>query len=243
MLFDKQYDFVFGIGGACSCTQILRKCRLQFNSYPFDWLFGADILTRTKLLANNFEDFINFEDLEDTGNNNEDANNLCENYHNKKNDITFNHDFKYGKPLTETYGCVKEKYDRRIKRLISQIEKSNNVLVVFLQAPNDDHAVEDGILIESHTILKTRFPKQNISLLYLFCKHGNKDFVCKEIQEDLTRVEYDYDAYDKMVPYAVDNNILRKQLCKVKITNKFIDKENLYRRYVFLVKCFLRGLL
>lgn len=70
MLFETQYDLVFGIGGACSCSQILRKCCLQFNSYPYDWLFGADILTRVSILINDYKDFINFGDLEDTGHTN-----------------------------------------------------------------------------------------------------------------------------------------------------------------------------
>ena len=136
MLFETQYDLVFGIGGACSCSQILMKCCLQFNSYPYDWLFGSDILTRVKILSNDYKDFINFEDFEDAGYDNKDKNNLCEAYHNKNNDITFNHDFAYGKPLIETYDAVQQKYERRIKRQIRQIENSENILVVYLQPPH-----------------------------------------------------------------------------------------------------------
>ena len=175
MIFETEYDLVFGIGGACSCTQILRKCCLQFNTYPFDWLFGTDILTRAKILTHHYRDFINFKDLEDAGYNNKDKNNLCEVYNNKRNGIVFNHDFAFGKPLTETYDAVKEKYDRRIKRQFWQIKNSKNVLVVYLQIPNDQAEIDDKMLLESHNILKDAFPEQNITLLYFYCNHGRKD--------------------------------------------------------------------
>ena len=164
-------------------------------------------------------------------------------YHNHRNDITFNHDFACGKPLAETYGGVKEKYDRRIRRLTSQIESSENVLAVYLQIPNDPEEVPDAVLREAHAILKAKFPRQNVDLLYLFCLHGNKNFSCRQLQEGLMKVEYDYDAYDVNVPYAVDNEILQPHLCKLKLSNKFITRKNICRRYIYLVRCFFRGML
>ena len=57
------------------------------------------------------------------------------------------------------------------------------------------------------------------------------------------KVEYDYDAYDANVPYAVDNEILQPHLCKLKLSNKFITRKNICRRYIYLVRCFFRGML
>lgn len=85
------------------------------------------------------------------------------------------YDFAFGKPLTETYDAVKEKYDRRIKRQFWQIKNSKNVLVVYLQIPNDQAEIDDKMLLESHNILKDAFPEQNITLLYFYCNHGRKD--------------------------------------------------------------------
>ena len=243
MLFETKYDLVFGIGGACSCSQLLRKCSLQFYSYPYDWLFGADILTRVSILANDYKDFINYEDLEDTGHTNLDKKNLCEIYHNKSNDITFNHDFRYGKPLIETYDKVKAKYDRRIQRQINQIEHSDNVLAVYLQIPNDRMIVDNEVLIESHNTLKKRFPKQNIALLYIYCNHGSKQVEYENIQEGLIKTKFDYDAYVEAVPYAVNDMVLQNQICKIKMTTKFITNKNLCSRYIYLTKCFFRGML
>ena len=52
----KKYDFVFSIGEACSCTQVLRQQGLQNASYPFDWLFGSTLVKRCEILANEFKD-------------------------------------------------------------------------------------------------------------------------------------------------------------------------------------------
>ena len=58
----KKYDLIFSIGEACSCTEMLRKCRLQFYSYPFDWLFGSTFLNRIKMLCDDMKTFINKEE-------------------------------------------------------------------------------------------------------------------------------------------------------------------------------------
>ena len=39
----QHYDFVFSLGQACSCSSSLRAAKLQYASYPFDWLYGSDI--------------------------------------------------------------------------------------------------------------------------------------------------------------------------------------------------------
>ena len=130
-----------------------------------------------------------------------------------------------------------------IKRQYWQIKNSKNVLVVYLQIPNDQAEIDDKMLLESHNILKDAFPEQNITLLYFYCNHGRKDVFYRKIQENLIRADFDYDAYDPDVPYAVDNKILQKPFCKLKITRQFITKKNLYRRYIYLTKCFFRGML
>ena len=54
----EKYDLIFGIGEACSCTQILRKSLLQNCSYPLDWLYGLDFSKRVDILVSEFSDFI-----------------------------------------------------------------------------------------------------------------------------------------------------------------------------------------
>ena len=242
MIFDKKYDLVFGVGQACACTQNLRKNKLQFSSYPYDWLFGMDLVNRMKLIANNYEHFIDYEDLKDTNRDNKSEKNLCEIFYNTKNEICFNHDFAYGKPLEETYPAVKEKYDRRIKRQLEQIESSKRVLVVYLQSPCDRNEIEDKTLVEAQEVLKNRFPKQEFTLLYLFCDHDKKDYEIREISKNVSRIDFDYDAYFEDAPFSVNEDILVRVFCRVKITNKFMTPKNFWRRFFYLLKCYKRKL-
>ena len=236
MLFEKKYDLVFGIGQACACTQNLRKNKLQFSSYPYDWLFGMKLLDRVKLITENYAHFIDFEDLQDTKRDNKSEKNLCEIYFNTRNGICFNHDFEYGKPLDETYPAVKKKYDRRIERQLEQIEKSKKILVVYLQSPCDREEINDEILVEAQNVLKNRFSKQEFTLLYLFCDHDKKEYELREISENVARIDFDYDAYSEDAPFSVNEDILVKVFYNVKITNKFVTVRNFWRRFFYRLK-------
>lgn len=239
----EKYDLIFSLGEACSCTQILRKCHLQFYSYPFDWLFGADILARVNIIANNYDDFIKIDDLEDLNQTNRDKKNPCEIYKNKKNNICFNHDFKYNVPLEKSYPDVEKKYKRRAERQIEQIEASNTILAVYIQSPNTPNEIEDSKLIEALNILKNRFQDKKINLLYLYCNRENKEPSPKVINENIVKISFDYDGYNKDLPYVVNGKILQKIFCKLKITNKFVTTKNNLKRYFYLIKCFFRGML
>lgn len=243
MLFDTKYDFVFGLGEACSCTQMLRKCRLQFVSNPYDWLFGSDILTRVKILANNYEGFIDFDDLEDTHSDNKSEKNPCEIFRNKRNNISFNHDFPYGKPLSETYDAVNEKYKRRAQRQIKTIENSSKVLAVYLQIPNNPVEVDNETLKNAHKILQNRFPNQEITLLYLYCNRENKKFNLNMIDDNIIKVCFDYDGYNKDVPYEVNKKALEELFCKITKNNKFLTVKNIVNKKIYSLRCFSRGII
>ena len=236
MLFNKKYDLVFSLGQACACTQTLRKFKLQFYSYPLDWLYGLNITERADILVNNYKDLLNYEDIEVTERNNNSNTNPCAVCFNKRNNIYFNHDFPLGKPAEETYPVIKEKYDRRIKRHLEQIEKSKKVLAVYLQAPNNRNEADDKTLIEVHSMLEKRFPKQEFTLLYLFCDHDKKDYELREISENVARIDFDYDAYSEDAPFSVNEDILVKVFYNVKITNKFVTVRNFWRRFFYRLK-------
>ena len=125
----QKYDLIFSMGAACSCSSALRAAELQVSSYPFDWLFGSDFCGRADIVASEFKRFIDKKDLEYVFSV---RSTRCDAYHNKHNDLTFNHDFERGMDLSETYPAVREKYDRRIKRLISNVENANRILIVYI---------------------------------------------------------------------------------------------------------------
>lgn len=234
MLFKEKYDLVFSLGEACSCTQILRKCRLQFYSYPFDWLYGSTFLDRAKMLASDMENFIKKEDLEFS---HEERNISCNAYHNKLNDITFNHDFKKEFSFDEAYIQVKQKYDRRTSRLLEQIEKSKKVLIVYIQTPTSKKEVSEEVLLKGYDILKERFGNK-INLLYLYCKSNLelKNCIKINLNDNVKCIKYDYDAYNKDFPYTVNTKKLSLLFNKIKITNKFLTNKNKSKRFTYKIK-------
>jgi hypothetical protein len=238
MLFDKKFDLIFSIGAACSCTQMLRSTHLQFYSYPFDWLYGASILERVEILINDMKDFINKEDLEYA---HEERSISCNAYFNKHNNITFNHDFLKDVPFDEMYEKVREKYDRRSNRLLEQIKNSKNVLFVYLQTPDNKIPISDEELIKAQKLLQNKFNSQNIYLLYLFCDNLNPSNTV--INNNILKIQLDYDAKDKNYPYVVNSKILKNIFNKLKITNKFITYKNQIRCLFYKLKLFLKGLL
>ena len=53
-----QYDLIFSLGSACSCTETLRANKLQYYSYPFDWLYGNNFKGRIDIFLNDFQRYI-----------------------------------------------------------------------------------------------------------------------------------------------------------------------------------------
>ena len=239
MLFDKKFDLVFGIGQACACTRILRRAHLQYYSYPFDWLAGSSLVQRATLVADEYNGFIDFDDLMPANSNNEAEN--CAIYYNKKNGLVYNHDFKLNKSLEETYPAVREKYDRRIKRLLKQINESKKILVVYIQMPNNSEAVEDSVVKEAHDILQKKFCDKEITLLYLNCERGKNDYELREVTNNVIRTCFDYDAYLEKTPFLVNERRLERLFCKIMISTKFMDRKNLVKRVCYRIKCFFRG--
>ncbi len=156
----KKYDLIFSIGEDCACSDYLRRNNLQIASYPFDWLTAAPFESRIHLLVNDFKDFLNIEDMKILPRSiNPIADTHCDYYENTRTKLYFMHDFPIGLPIEETFNEVKAKYSRRIVRLISQIEKANEVLIVWHGRQNllDD----EQILIAYDAIIK-RFPCKKI---------------------------------------------------------------------------------
>jgi hypothetical protein len=211
----KKYDLIFGIGQACSCTQALRDARLQEYSYPFDWLYGSDFLGRIKILTSKFNRFIDFEDLQFSHNDRA----ICKDaYYNKFNDITFNHDFPGNVPLQESYAAVKLKYDRRISRLLSQIESAKNILIAYIEIPMKNHVkVPSEQLLEGYKKLAQIFTNKQIDLLY-FANEKEVDAKIENISANITKITVNYKSTDASLPdYAVDFSILKKFLEKYKL--------------------------
>lgn len=126
----KKYDFICSIGAACSCAQSLISAGLRTTSGPFDWLWGSDFLGRINILCSDFYRFIEKDDLTSCGCNNGDAKNLCDIYKNEYTKLVLNHDFPASVSLEDSYADVSQKYERRINRMLANINSAEFVLLV-----------------------------------------------------------------------------------------------------------------
>ena len=240
-----KYDLIFSIGEFCSCSELIRTMNYQNYSYPFDWIAGCTFLERAKILSNDFKDFINKEDLEfllSDPNTNNDV------YKNKYNNLIFKHDFIKGVDFDDIYSQIKAKYDRRIKRLLENINNSQNILIIYLEAPIKNHIyIEDKDIIDGFNIIKKRYPNKNINLLY-FTNTEEKRIV--DLNENIRRFYLDYkknkDFEDNIPRLKVLQKILKEYKFEITLLKKiqifllyFIPFKPLRKKYKkrFHVKC------
>ena len=233
-----KYDLYVSLGEACSCSLALRGSKLQFYSYPLDWIFGAEIIERAKYFGNYFEHFIDKKDLTPSF---EVRSASCRAYYNNLNGITFNHDFKNDIPFDEMHEKVIEKYKRRANRVIEQIKNSKNVLFVYIQSPDNDKILSDDTLKETQNLLQSYFPNVKIDLLYLSCKRDVKKMVKENISKNIRKFSFDYDMRNEQVPYAVNTKTLDSIFRHFSITDKHLTKDNIKDRNIYKKKMLLRG--
>lgn len=233
-ILKNEYDFIFSLGAACSCTSILRQIGVQFESYPLDWLYGGGLEIRTELLINNFKDFINLEDLKPVGQRlNPEP---CDIYANMKNKIVFNHDFPLNGNLEKDYFEIKEKYDRIITRLFKNIENSNKICIVYIETPNTkpekSHKLK-RIIKSCYKKIANRWSDKQIDMVYLRSKKPllfNKKM--EYLGKNVMLGSFNYRNPDLSTePYVVDNELLCEIFKTIKLSKRVIkiqEKKNVY---------------
>lgn len=177
MLFSKKFDLIFSLGEDCACSSYLRRFNLQEYSYPFDWLTNADFFTRMDLLVNDFKGFLEKENLAIIAYSHQKTiNKHTDDYKDTKTDFYFYHDFDTKMPFDKSFILVKEKYQRRIKRLYHQIQKSQNILIVWWS--RNKHQDIDKVK-ESYKLLSQKFADKDISILLIEFNKEQKQVFCQ----------------------------------------------------------------
>lgn len=115
MLDGENFENFISLGYFCEVASDLEKLGLRNTSSPFDWCI-TDFQMNIKLIENHFEGFMNLNNLSQSSRNR----NI---YMDKKYKDFFFHDFSKYKSLANQYPSVKAKYDRRIKRFLSNIKQ------------------------------------------------------------------------------------------------------------------------
>lgn len=189
----KHYDCLFSLGAACASSQALRFANMQFASYPFDWVGGSDIVTRARLVANGFEHWLDADLLELTdvllGKINQRI------YRNRLTGISFIHDFPVDGYLEDDLPVIREKYDRRIRRLYADVERSKAVLVVYNEVPYRPKATDADILA-AHRLIQERFPGVCVDLVYFSEDLSAKTLRPTVLTDHVTAVAVDYHAIE-----------------------------------------------
>ena len=196
----KNYDFVFGLGRACACTQSLRSAGLQLLSLPWDWITyqltpqGPDLLLRVDVIASGFAGWFEEEDLKFVRKNPESGKDL---YINKRTKIIYPHDFTPDIPLHEAYPAIKAKYDRRVKRFLQLLsEAKSSILAVYMDTPTHP-AADVETCREAQRRLQTLYPRVKVDFLMFSLEQGRpfEKRIVEDLGDGFTRVAFDFKDY------------------------------------------------
>ena len=127
-----KFDIIIPMGCYCASAQALKSVKKRSRSLPFDWVGPLSFDQAVRFLETGFEGFFEKEDLvkyeKDTKKN--------VGYVNTRNNLLFLHDFKEVAHFDEEYVQLREKYERRIKRIYQTIRDSKDILYLHVHTPD-----------------------------------------------------------------------------------------------------------
>jgi len=157
---------IIPFGEDCLISIALKELGLRKISLPFDWIgyegkSGTYFSEAIDLLCNSCNDFFNLDDLENkgpTGNTDK-----CWYVYNKRTGFRFKHDFPETNSLEEVFQRVKDKYNRRIKRLLGMLNSQKCLIFVHMTYVK----INDNLLIQKYNQLKEKFSNAKIDFIIL----------------------------------------------------------------------------
>lgn len=231
----KEYDFIVSIGEDCACTSYLRNHNLQVLSYPFDWLTKAPFEIRLELILNDFENFLNLEDLTfipkppDMFNDK-----YCDYYENTRNGFYYFHEFPIGVDPKESINEIKAKYERRINRMNEMIIQSERVLFVWL---SHMQTTDDNLIISLQEQIAKKFSKQ-IDFLIIendSTKVGNEVEI-KKLSPHIIRYQLDTASWDVSKNQTLGNKKNCDKIFKQYKLAKSFQNKLYFETQKFLIK-------
>ena len=189
---NEKYDLAFSIGQACACSTTLRAARLQFASFPFDWLSRASLKERIAVLVQRFDHWLDKDDFIYEGINPE---NGMGTFLNRRTGFKHLHDFADG-PIEQSHAEVVAKYARREKRLLGLIVKSNRVLVVYLDRarPGGNPRPTTDEIIEARADIAAAFPNAAFDMIHFIMDREipYERRIVTRPAEGVTEIRFDY---------------------------------------------------
>jgi phage regulator Rha-like protein len=218
-LAQKAYDFVFSLGEACLGASNLKASLLREYSCPFDWVYCASFEQRIAILLNDFNGYLEKDKLELRQN----IQNIPPKWFiNKENGIQFHHDFPPENFNWDNYYFfVKEKYDRRINRLLKILNTNKlDVLCVYIQLRITK--ISNDEIISLHNKLKQKF-RANIDMLFIRYEPSFRmdELALENLSENIYIAKLnnksinEWNGNDRMLSLLLDN-INTKKLLQIK---------------------------
>ena len=241
--YRRMYDLIIPVGENCACATLLKRANLRKYSLPFDWSGLEDssydltggLCAKCHLIINDCKqmfEYGDFEEREHKGN---------DNTHrfivNKKTGLRYMHDFITSASFEEQYPAYVKKYMRRIDRLYSEINKSDNILILYDKVMTAKYyrakdVLEPYTLLGITSALKQKWPRKNFYFLILL--HDEKIAVT-DYREEHPFPNMTYVYLNNQWPYKVNysenewlgnRDVVLKYLQKhIVLTNRNKDKE------------------
>ena len=197
------YDLIIPIGGKCKCSFNLRRLHLQYESFPFDWIYIKNPDVIENLLRTDFANFLiednlrlrskqpRFDEVDDlaTG-------------------IYFAHDFDTKRSIHDCFPDVKTKYDRRIVKLKNKIAAARRILLVHCA---EDDIWDDERIVHSVAALQKFFVGKQTDLLYICLLTEPTEYREEKIANDITKItfyrrqEFEWQGEEKFFDRALHN--------------------------------------
>ncbi len=223
----EKYDLIYSVGADCGCSMYMLKNKLRSTSGPFDWLTHADFETRMNLILNRFEHFLEIGDLKFLPKDPKMFNDeLCDYYENTSNGFYYFHDFSKDVPLETSFPEVKEKYNRRCKRFLDNLDSEQKILLLWFSRNNKDITEKD---IELCSRIHEKFKSHPDFLLME--NDDSKSAGEKEISHPLpfiTKIRMKTQGFDKdgneLTMGDIKNcmPVFQKLKCKGQLKRKFL---------------------
>ena len=186
-----KFDIIIPMGCYCPSAQALKGVKKRSRSLPFDWVGPLSFDQAVRFLETGFEGFFEKEDLvkyeKDTRKN--------VGYVNTRNNLLFLHDFKEVAHFDEEYVQLREKYERRIKRIYQTIRDSKDILYLHVHTPDMmDRLPTDEELQAALERLRKMYPEKKHRLLFINLAETQEGKTGFEKREISGGIDY-YDCY------------------------------------------------
>ena len=190
----RKYDLAFSMGFGCGCSKALRAARLQYASYPMDWVGITGVIRGAEMIAADFAGWLDKPSmgLIDVRRDDED---YQRSYVNRRTGFVFTHDFPYATGFDEAFAAAELKHGRRIRRLMDGIRAAKDVLAVYVEHPVHERVPDDEI-VRAHGILSKKFPGTRIDLLYFHHKDGAADCLETRIADGVRTIACECRQFD-----------------------------------------------